>query len=165
MYSIASWSPSQSLPLTVSYACHRQSSSAAAGRRTFNRFSGAQLPSQGWWTANHQRLASRGSCKRLASSGSVLPRPQQRLGAPASSSAPGCRRRTRHVAERGIDAALCRDGVAAGGEQLGDAPAAFQGVDGNAEVLDGAASHAAKAAQTSRANGRRRPCPPPLTLC
>src|SRR3989338_2568451 len=26
MYWMASWSPSQSLPLTVSYACHRQSS-------------------------------------------------------------------------------------------------------------------------------------------
>ncbi len=26
MYWIASWSPSQSLPLMVSYACHRQSS-------------------------------------------------------------------------------------------------------------------------------------------
>lgn len=161
MYSIASWSPSQSLPLMVSYACHRQSSSAAAGRRTLKRFCGAQLPCQVWLATNHQRLASSSGYERLASSGSAPPRPQQR---PTGQHC-RCWRRTRHVAQRGIDAALCRHGVAAGGEQLGDAPATVQGVVGSAEVLDAAATHAAEAAQTSGANGRRRPCPPPLTLC
>lgn len=175
MYSMASWSPSQSLPFTVSYACHRQSSSAAAGCRQIQKMLGGRqwgvvLPAT---CCRRQRQIPAAEQQQMSLVG-----PQLLLEAPARPSNPGCRCRTRHVAERGIDAALRRHGVAAGGEQLGDAPAAHQGVGKGLQRQPAAgtvvaqrprqtaggapppAAHAVLKPASLRPTAARRPAPP-----